>query len=197
MAEGAGVRVHRAPERQKVARRVPRDAVAPHRVVLAIVEPRHPGQAGNFGEYVEQVVSVRIGWSGAKIKCLSIRGACVPVTRPGNQRFVDQAVVLGEAHEDATQQPRDRGLGQRTGAPDAERVADAFGLPRGPVLRLQGGFHLRNALGSLGESPVQAASTAGADRSEDSYGGSSKMDARTSWMGASSGRGQSPRRLRA
>ena len=129
--------------------------MAPYRVVLAIVEPRHPGQAGDFGEYVEQIVTVRVGRSGTKVERLPIRGARVAFTRSGNQRRVDQAVVFHEAHEYAAEQPRDRGLGQRTGAPDAERVAGAFGVPRGPVLRLQGGFHLRNALGTLGEIPFE------------------------------------------
>ena len=125
--------------------------MAPHRVVLAIVEPRHPGQAGDFGEHVEQVVSIRVGRSATKVERLPVGGARVAFTRSGNQRDVDQAVVFHEAHEYAAEQPRDRGLGQCTGAPDPERVAGAFGVPRGSVLRFQGGFHLRNALGALGE----------------------------------------------
>ena len=117
--------------------------------MLAIVELRHPGKACDFGEYVEQIVAVRVGRSAAKVERLPVRGARGAFTRSGNQRGVDQAVVFHEAHEYAAEQPRNRGLGQRTGTPDPERVAGPFGVLRGPVLHFQGGFHLLNALRTL------------------------------------------------
>ena len=117
----------------------------------AIVEPPDSGKAGDFGEYVEEVVAVRVGRPGAEVQRLPVLGACIAFARTGDQRCVDKAVVFGEAHEDATEQPRDGSLTQRGGAPDQERVAGPFGVPRSPVLLLQDGRHLGNVLGALGE----------------------------------------------
>ena len=151
VAERAGVRVHRAPERQQVARRVAGDAVAPHRIALAVVELRHSGQAPGLGEDIQQVVAVRVDRVGAEVERLPIRGACIAFSRPGDQRRFDQAVVLRKTHEHAAKQPRDRGLGQRAAAPDAEGVAGAPGLLRSPVFLFERGGHRRVGPRAFGE----------------------------------------------
>ena len=43
VTERARIRVDRSPEGQQIACRVPGDWVAPYRIVLAVVEPGHPG----------------------------------------------------------------------------------------------------------------------------------------------------------
>ena len=155
VAECAGVRVHRPPERDQVAGRVAGDAMAPHRVVLALVEAGHRRQAGGFGEHVEQVVVVRVGGAGAEVEGLPIRRAGVASAGAGDQRRLDQAVVLREAHEHAAEQPRDRGLGQCAVAPGAEGVAGAPGLARGPVLRFEGSGRPGVGVRPLGEVLLQ------------------------------------------
>ena len=155
VAERAGIRVHRAPERQQIARRVAGDAVSPHRVVLAVVELRHSGQVPDLGEDVQQVVAVRVGRVGAEVERLPIRGACIAFSRPGDQRRLDQAVVFREAHEYAAEQPRDRGLGQRAAAPGTEGVAGALGLLRSPVFLFERGGHRRVGLRAFGEVLLQ------------------------------------------
>ena len=59
-----------------------------------------------------------------------VRRTRVASARFADQRRVHQAVVLREAQH-ATEQPPNRGLGQLTGAPDAEGVAGAISRPRG------------------------------------------------------------------
>ena len=151
VAERAGVRVHRAPERQQVARRVAGDAVAPHRIALAVVELRHSGQVPGLGEDVQQVVAVRVDRAGAEVEGLAVRSACIAFSRPGDQRRFDQAVVLRKTHEHAAEQPRNRGLDQRAAAPDAEGVAGAPGLLRSPVFLFERGGHRQVGLRAFGE----------------------------------------------
>ena len=119
--------------------------------MFAIVEPGHSGQLGDGPEYFEQVVSIRIGRVGAEVERLPVCGAHVSLAGAGEQRLVDQTVVLRETHEHATEQPRDRGLGEHAAAPRIEALTNPFGLSRCSVLGFEGELHPRVALGLLGE----------------------------------------------
>ena len=119
--------------------------------MLAIVELGHSGQLGDGRKHIEQVVSIRIGGAGAEVERLPIRGAHVSFAGTGDQRHVDQTVVLGESNEDTTKQPCDRGLAQHAAAPRIECLTNPFGLSRGLVFGLERESHLRVALGLLGE----------------------------------------------
>ena len=86
---------------------------------------------------------------------LALRGPLVAAARAADQRLFEQPVVLAEAHEHAGEQPRDRGLGQFAGAPDAEGRGGALGGARRLILGLQRCGHLRHAVGAVGQVPLQ------------------------------------------
>ena len=146
MDQRPGVRVYPLPETQEPGGPVAGGPQGPEGVVLG-VEQLGGGRVGtHLVEAVEQVVAVRMGAPVrvAEVQFVLIQGALAPLAGAGQQRCLDEGVVLQEAHKDAAQDPGDRGLGEEGLAPDLVGVAGAPGLLRGPILVPQARVDLRH-----------------------------------------------------
>ena len=101
-----------------------------------VVKAGETGQARRLGEGVQQVVGVGIQRLGADIGALPLLREFQPLAGTGQERAVEQPVVLKEAEEHDAEDPVHRRLVDRRGPERFERVGGAFRVERRAPLGL-------------------------------------------------------------
>ena len=135
MHQPARFRLDPLEEAQEGLRRVAAEPAAV--LVDRVVRPEDVPPTGEFRQSVEdrqEILPVGVGRVLGEIEFVLVPRAAETLVRAGNPRRVDQAVVLQESGEDATEDPRHGNLRDRIRPPRLERQGRPLGLPRGVVL---------------------------------------------------------------
>ena len=116
-----------AEEGQQRHRPVARDGQAEQRVARRVKQAGQARQARDPFENFQQILGVAVVRVGAEVGPLPLPGQLAALPRAGQQRAVQQAIVLQEANEHEGEEPMHRRLVERRGPERLERVGGASG----------------------------------------------------------------------
>jgi len=148
--ERAGGGVGALPEAEKVLRAIGGGAEKVEGVVR-IVEAAEGRQAADGGKNVEEIFAVAIGGMGADVEGVLIVSGSEAVAGAGEQRVIEEGVVIQKTDEDAAENPRDADLSEEVFAPFEEGSGGAFVGEGGSVLGAEIGVDGRSVRGACAE----------------------------------------------
>jgi hypothetical protein len=139
---------------------VRRERQLPERIVGAVEQFGHRRQQLKLLEDGQQIVTLGMGGMGVEIDGQAVLGLLQPTPtrpgrRPGEERRLQEPVVLQEAHENAGQHPGRRGLGDLRLAPGDKMLGGAVGGLGLGVFGLEVGLALRPGLAVVQDIPFQ------------------------------------------